>query len=247
MKYLILLLPLVSLFGCAGDGQLRADVAGANIEIAKTQARESQQPLVQMSVPMPASAQNPELEASAIRAVDDLRIAAAAAVDPQVRAALLVQQAALIQQIGNGRTMQITVRNPAANQPMQVAVPRDEWAGVTSDFLKTVGTLGGIYLGGEAAANIAGTVGAGISGVVGTMQAGTNLGITTLGTTATSALTSQSAAVGNALAAMPEPAFIPTQVVPAAPVQVVNPGIVRPEVIQVPTQVIEQPTLVPGI
>jgi hypothetical protein len=38
--------------GCAGDAQLRADVAGANIEIARQQAQAAAQPLVRMSCPV---------------------------------------------------------------------------------------------------------------------------------------------------------------------------------------------------
>ena len=75
-------LAAVALSGCAGDAQIRAQVAGANVEIARAQARAIEQPLVDIAMPCPIGYQcgpngftivvrNPQAKPDYVAAPDD--------------------------------------------------------------------------------------------------------------------------------------------------------------------------------
>jgi len=60
---------------------------------------------------------------------------------------------------GQCNMMVVVVQNPSAGQAQPLRLPADEWAGVANNALKTAGTLGGIFLGGAASANLVGVTG----------------------------------------------------------------------------------------
>jgi len=108
----------------------------------------------------------------------------------------------------------VEVFMPQAPAQIQQARP-SEWAGVIGQGLSVVGALGGVYLGGQAATNLADSVG-------------------------------RSSGQGFQYV-NPTPIVAPaTQVVRPEVVQPVVVTTPAPEVVQIPTQVIDQPTLVPG-
>jgi hypothetical protein len=109
-------------YGCAGDSALRASVAGANIELAKAQAKAYEQPIVDVAIPH------------------------------------------------DGAILKIVVRNPSANV-QHVAMPDDPWARAMDRAVGVTGTLGGIWLGGEAAKGIVSATGGAISGALSTTPA----------------------------------------------------------------------------
>lgn len=74
---------------------------------------------------------------------------------------------------GSYEFMEITLQNPGANNTKPLAMPSNEWAGVVSGAVKTVGTLGGIYLGGEAAKGLVNATSSGIAGALAVQPAPT--------------------------------------------------------------------------
>jgi hypothetical protein len=63
-----------------------------------------------------------------------------------------------------GDVLKIVVRNPQAVAGHQIQMPDDPWARVADRAMGVIGTIGGIWAGGEAAIGLVGAVG----GVVGT-------------------------------------------------------------------------------
>ena len=107
----------------------------------------------------------------------------------------------------------IEIYTPQAPTQIQQARP-SEWAGVIGQGLSVVGALGGVYLGGQAATNLADSVG-------------------------------RSSGQGFQYV-NPTPIVAPaTQVVRPEVVQPVVVTTPAPEVVQIPTQVIDQPVIVP--
>jgi hypothetical protein len=150
--------------GCSGDGAIRADIAGANIEIAKRESQAAFLPIAETSVPMPGAATSP----AALALSDYLRalaVAFAGETDPDTKAWLAGQMETASAALTASTTITTTLRNPSP-QSRQVAQQRDEWAGVVSDGIKTAGTIGGIVAGGRAAKWIVEGVSAGISGAL---------------------------------------------------------------------------------
>jgi len=66
---------------------------------------------------------------------------------------------------GSDRVMTIKVANPDGAS-RAIHAPQNPWAGVASDALKTVGTVGGIVAGGHAARWLVESTGAGIAGAL---------------------------------------------------------------------------------
>jgi len=190
------LLATTLLGGCAGDAQLRAQVAGANIERARNQAAANARPLVSIQCPSGGC----------------------------VIAGLEVAQ-----------TGQATAH---------VAMPDNPWARVADRAMGVLGTAAGIYLGGEAAANIAGGVAGGITSSLSASHAGANAAVQTVGAVGVAGQGIQAGAVSDALGAMPgalvvtqPPPLVVTQpppvIVPPAEPVIVNPVVVDPVVVEV--------------
>ena len=116
----ILVLTTVSLTGCSGGTNVKATVAGANLEIAKAKAALMSKPLVEVSIPVPNC-------------------------------------------VGDNCMMHVVVRHPGGGSGASDYVPYDDpWARVAERAVGGLVTAGGIYLGGEAAANIVRGTSAGI-------------------------------------------------------------------------------------
>jgi hypothetical protein len=179
MKYVLLLTPLLAMAGCSVlDNGMKAQIAGANIEIAKARAVASEKPLLDVVIPVP--------NCTPVPIPKD-------ATDPCA--------------------IKIVVRMPPSGNNGQIAMPDDPWARVAERFVGGLVTVGGLFVGGEAAENL---VRASSEGIV-------------------SALKVQPAptvVVTEAVVSVPPEIVHP---------EVVNPVIVPQEVIQVPTQLINYP------
>jgi len=69
-----------------------------------------------------------------------------------------------------GESLKIILRNPVAS-PTQVTMPDDPWARVADRAMGVAGSLGGIWLGGEAAIGIVSETGKAIGGALQTAPA----------------------------------------------------------------------------
>jgi hypothetical protein len=190
------LLATTLLGGCAGDAQLRAQIAGANIEIARGQAAANARPLVSIQCP-PAGC---------------------------VFAGLEVAQ--------------------TGQAAPHVAMPDNPWARVADRAMGVLGAAAGIYLGGEAAANIAGQVAGGITSSLTASHAGANAAVQTVGAAGVAGQSIQAGAISDALGAMPGPLVVtqppplvvtqpPPVIVPPAEPVIVHPVVVDPIVVEV--------------
>lgn len=134
IMWLLLAGAVTALTGCSAGSNVKASVAGANIEIAKAKSAALTKPLVDMVIPMQGCT-------------------------PVVINAVVL----------NDCMMRIVLRSPGSGGTGDyVPNPDDPWARVAERAVGGLVTAGGIWLGGQAAANI---VEAGAEGIVNALKA----------------------------------------------------------------------------
>jgi len=109
MKILLSIAAIVAVTmssGCAVNNGLKAQIAGANIELAKAKEAREAKPILEADIPTPSG------------------------------------------------VMRIVVRSTSGGNTNVVAMPDDPWARAADRAVGVLGTAAGIYLGGEASANI---------------------------------------------------------------------------------------------
>lgn len=187
MKTLFVIFAALLVSGCStlGNG-MKAQVLGANIEIAKERAQAAAKPVLNASIPVPGC-KAPE---------------GSSYIDACV--------------------MTIVVHAPqsGANNG-QIAMPDDPWARAADRAVGALGTAAGLYLGGNAAVSLVEAAGSGIANALKVQPAPT--------------IVNQPAPV---IVAPADPVIVQQPapvIVPAPEPVIVDPVVVQPEIVYVPT------------